>query len=143
MLVDWEGNDTYSGKIISIATAQTRSNSFFFDFGGDDLYQLDQGTDGFGHATYRDDYRTPRPTTPYTWYAESYALFIDTGGDDHYLRRGVQSDEVVTDSTAIPNARWYQPALSSVQFGANNYGIGIDTTEGTVSDFFVFPKDVK
>lgn len=138
MLVDWEGNDSYSAKIISIATAQIRSNSFFFDFGGDDLYELDQDTHGFGHASFREDYRNPRPTTPFTWYAQSYALLVDSGGDDRYLRRNSDTDSLAPDSVATANARWYQPGRDSGEFGYDNYGIGIDTTAGSVSDFFIF-----
>jgi hypothetical protein len=143
MLVDWQGNDSYSGKIISIATAQIRSNSFFFDFGGDDTYQLDEGTDGFGHATFREEYRTPRPTTPFTWYAQSYALLIDVGGQDQFLRRNPKTNTLTPDSVAGSNKRWYQPNQASDKFGYDNYGIGIDTTSGTVTDFYIFQKKDK
>lgn len=140
LMVDWAGNDVYSGKIISIANAQIRSNSFLFDFGGDDLYQLNLGTDGMGDATFRDDYRTPRPTVPFTWYAQSYGILIDVGGRDQYL------DYVDSLKTTQPrpgcdnDVSWYRPGRDSKNFGFNNYGIGVDTDSGRVEEMFIFKK---
>jgi hypothetical protein len=141
LLVDWGGNDSYTGKIISIANAQIRSNSFLFDFGGDDLYQLNSGTDGMGDATFRDDYRTPRPTVAFTWYAESYGVLIDVRGNDRYL------DYVDSSRTTQPrpgcgnSATWYRPARDSKNFGFNNYGIGVDVDSGRVEEMFILKKE--
>ncbi len=140
LLVDWGGNDTYTGKIISIANAQIRSNSLLFDFGGDDRYQLNAGTDGMGDATFRDDYRTPRPAVPFTWYAQSYGILIDVGGKDSYLDYDDSTKTSVPRPGCVNNTTWHRPARDSQNFGFDNYGIGVDTDSGTVSDMFIFMK---
>ncbi len=140
LLVDWGGNDVYTGKIISIANAQIRSNSFLFDFGGDDLYQLNAGTDGMGDATFRDDYKTPRPTVPFTWYAQSYGILIDVGGKDRYLDYVDSTKTTRPRSGCADNTTWYRPARDSKNFGFDNYGIGVDTDSGTVNEMFIFKK---
>lgn len=140
LMVDWGGNDSYTGKIISIANAQIRSNSLLFDFGGDDLYQLNTGTDGMGDATFRDDYRTPRPSVPFTWYAQSYGILIDVGGADRYLDYVDSTKATQTRVGCGDNLLWYRPARDSKNFGFDNYGIGIDTDSGTVNEMFIFKK---
>ncbi len=138
LLADWQGNDTYIGKIISIANAQIRSNSFLFDLGGNDLYQLSAGTDGMGEATFREDYRTPRPTAPFLSYAQSFGILIDAGGADQYL------DHVDSSSTSAPRVgcsngtTWLRPAKASDRFGFDNFGIGLDADSGTVGDLLRF-----
>ncbi len=140
LMVDWAGNDSYTGKIISIANAQIRSNSFLFDFGGDDLYQLNAGTDGMGDASFRDDYRTPRPTVPFTWYAQSYGVLIDVGGKDRYLDYVDSTKTTQTRSGCGDNATWFRPARDSKNFGFGNYGLGIDSDTGTVNEMFIFKQ---
>jgi hypothetical protein len=140
LMVDWGGNDTYIGKIISIANAQIRSNSFLFDFGGDDLYQLNAGTDGMGEGTFRDDYRAPRPTVPFTWYAQSYGILIDVGGRDSYLDYGDSTKTAKTRAGCGDHLIWYRPARDSKNFGFDNYGIGVDADSGTVNEMFIFKK---
>jgi hypothetical protein len=140
LLVDWSGNDVYIGKIISIANAQIRSNSFLFDFGGDDLYQLNTGTDGVGDATFRDDYKTPRPTVPFTWYAQSYGILIDVGGKDRYLDYVDSTKTTQPRAGCADNTIWYRPARDSKNFGFDNYGIGVDADSGTVNEMFIFMK---
>lgn len=138
MMADWQGNDTYIGKIISIANAQIRSNSFLFDLGGDDFYQLSSGTDGMGEATFREDYRTAHPAVPFLSYARSFGILIDAGGVDQYL------DHVDSTATNAPRAGcgngsiWLRPGRSSANFGFDNYGIGIDADSGTVEDLYRF-----
>ncbi len=139
LLADWRGNDTYVGKIISIANAQIRSNSFLFDLDGSDLYQLSAGTDGMGEASFREDYRTPRPAAPFLSYAQSFGILIDVGGTDQYL------DHVDSSSTKAPRvgcsngASWLRPAKTTDRFGFDNFGIGIDADSGTVIELLRFP----
>ena len=82
-----DGNDRYLGKIISTGVAEVRSNAFFVDEGGDDLYLLDAGTRGFGDVDERDDYREPGLTHTYPFHLGQVAIFLDLGGRDRYLRR--------------------------------------------------------
>ncbi len=138
LLVDWAGNDSYSGKIISIANAQIRSNSFLCDFGGDDAYQLNTGSDGIGEATFRDDYRTPRPTVPFTWYAQSYGILIDVGGTDRYADYSDSTKSTQPRPGTGDKRIWYRPARDSEKFGFDNYGIGVDADSGRVDDLFRF-----
>jgi hypothetical protein len=139
-LVDWEGNDSYNGKIISIANSQIRSNSFLFDFGGVDRYQLNQRTDGMGEATFRDEFRTPRPTVPFTYYAEGYGILIDVGGADHYFDFDDSLKTVGARTGCSNNAIWHRPAKVAEEFGFNNYGIGLDVDSGLVREFFIYRK---
>ena len=140
LMVDWGGNDIYNGKIISIANAQIRSNSLLFDFGGNDLYQFNAGTDGMGDGTFRDDYKTPRPTVPFTWYAQSYGILIDVGGADSYFDYVDSTKLRLPRTGCTDNAVWYRPARDSKNFGFDNYGIGIDSDSGTVSEMLNFKK---
>lgn len=138
LMVDWAGDDSYTGKIISLANAQIRSNSFLFDFGGADLYQLNAGTDGFGEASWRDDYRTPRPTVPFVWYAQSYGILIDVGGVDRYLDYNDSTKAAVPRPGCADKSTWYRPGRDSERFGFDNYGIGIDADSGRVDELFNF-----
>jgi hypothetical protein len=136
LLVDWEGNDSYQAKIISIALSDIRSNAFLFDFAGDDLYQLNAGAMGMGEADFRESYRTKRAMSPYPSYAESYGVLIDVGGADRYL------DYVDSTRTAQPrescgnNTTWLRPPRDHEHFGYDNYGIGLDVDSGMVTEFF-------
>ena len=142
LMADWQGNDIYTGKIISIANAQIRSNSLLFDFGGDDLYQLSPGTDGMGDATFRDDYRTPRPTAPFLSYAQSFGVLIDVGGKDRYLDKTDSTGATTERPGCVNGSYWLRPARTSANFGFDNYGIGLDVEQGIVDELFRF-KTVK
>ncbi len=134
LLVNKGGNDRYRAKMISMGLAQIRSCAFLIDIGGDDEYRLGEGTPGLGEATFRADYDRPSQLTPYYFYAKSFGGFIDIGGDDKYLS--------FTDSTETPhptvhkNTLWLQPARSDSTFGANNFGVGIDSETGTIPELF-------
>lgn len=143
LMADWQGNDVYSGKIISIANAQIRSNSFLFDLGGDDLYQLSKGTDGMGDASFREDYRTPRPTAPFISYAQSFGILLDIGGTDQYIDVADSTNARSTRPGCENNATWLHPARASEHFGFDNYGIGIDSDSGSVSDLLRFRPSLK
>lgn len=138
LLADWRGNDTYVGKIISIANAQIRSNSFLFELGGDDLYQLSAGTDGMGEASFREDYRTPRPAAPFLSYAQSFGILIDAGGLDQYLDHSDSSSTNAPRVGCNNGAFWLRPAKGTDQFGFDNFGIGVDADSGTVIELLRF-----
>ncbi|MCK4858086.1 MAG: hypothetical protein KAT58_08975 [candidate division Zixibacteria bacterium] len=140
-LIDWEGNDIYSAKIISIALSDIRSNAFLFDFGGDDLYQLRAGTAGMGEADFRESYRTQPPITPFPSYAQSYGILIDVGGVDQYLDYVDSTRSTQPRAGCGNNTIWLRPARGHEHFGYNNYGIGIDCDSGQVDDFFVHQKN--
>lgn len=140
LMADWQGNDTYTGKIISIANAQIRSNSLLFDLAGDDLYQLSPGTDGMGDASFREDYRTPRPTTPFLSYAQSFGILLDVGGNDRYLDYNDSAKSSVPRAGCVNSGSWLRPARDSEHFGYDNYGIGLDVDSGVVSDLIRFRK---
>ncbi len=83
-----DGNDRYLAKIISTGLAMVRSNAFFIDEGGDDLYVLDHGTRGFGDVDQRPNYDTPPRVYTYPYLLSQVGMFLDLGGRDRYLRRG-------------------------------------------------------
>lgn len=143
LMADWQGNDTYIGKIISIANAQIRSNSFLFDLAGDDLYQLSAGTDGMGEASFREDYRTPRPTAPFISYAQSFGILIDIGGNDQYIDVADSVGTRTNRGDCGNNTTWLRPAKTTDRFGFDNYGIGIDADSGSVIDLFRFRPALK
>jgi hypothetical protein len=140
LLADWSGNDVYSARIISIGLSQIRSQSFFFDFAGNDLYSLDQGTPGMGEASFRESFRTPRPITPFPFYASSYGILIDIGGEDGYFDRLADIDSV-TERQGIGNdTTWYRPSRESGNFGHDNYGIGVDSDSGSVDELMMYQR---
>jgi hypothetical protein len=138
MLADWQGNDSYSARIISTALSQIRSNSFLFDFAGADLYRLNAGASGMGESSFRKSFKHQRPLIPFPTYAQSYGILIDAGGEDRYLDN--------TDSTALDqvrpgcanNSTWYRPSRNSENFGFDNYGIGVDADSGVVDELFIY-----
>lgn len=140
LLVDWQGNDVYAAKIISTGLSQIRSDAFFFDFAGNDIYQLNSGTPGMGEATFREDFRTPRPMTPFPGYAQSYGILIDVGGEDQYLDYVDSTTGTAPRPGCDNNTTWYRPARDSEDFGYNNYGIGVDAHSGTVDELMIYMK---
>ncbi|MGB5105686.1 MAG: hypothetical protein WBP29_01705 [Candidatus Zixiibacteriota bacterium] len=138
LMADWKGNDTYIGKIISIANAQIRSNSLLFDFGGNDLYQLSAGTDGMGDASFREDYRTPRATAPFLSYAQSFGILLDVGGVDRYIDHSDSTGSAKPRAGCADNTSWLRPAKGAANFGFDNFGIGMDVEAGIVEELFRF-----
>jgi len=142
LLVDKEGNDIYKAKIISIACAQIRSNSFLFDLGGNDYYALGKGQQGMGAGTFLEDYRTPHPMCPFSYYAKSIGLFIDVGGEDTYEEWDTSADPPTFAASAkyINDSIWYMPEKGSDIWGYDNYGIGIDIAQGDIKEFHLYDK---
>lgn len=140
LLADWAGNDQYIAKNISIANAQIRSNSFLFDFGGDDLYRLSDVLPGMGESTFRDDYRDPRAISPYLSYAQSFGVLIDIGGRDQYLNYSDSSKTTTTREGCGDGKTWLRPTRADQNFGFDSYGIGIDADSGNVIDLDRYRK---
>ena len=140
LLVDKGGDDYYEGKIISIACAQIRSNSFLFDIGGNDTYKLGGGQQGMGAATFRDSYRYPNRYSPYDALSKSVGVFIDIGGDDSYLDWDTKTDKTEPSNRYINNSTWFNPPKDDPNYGWNNYGVGIDTEEGTIPELYFFKE---
>jgi len=134
LLINKGGNDTYRAKIISMGLAQIRSNAFLIDIGGDDKYFLGENTPGLGEASYRQGYDKPGRLTSYYSYAKSFGGFIDIGGRDQYY--SFKDKEKSVHPLAKNNSMWLQPARTDSLFGFDNYGVGIDTEEGTVPELF-------
>ncbi len=133
-LINKGGDDSYRAKMISMGLAQIRSTAFLIDIGGDDIYYLGEGTPGLGEASYRDGYGKPGKLTTYYSYANSFGGFIDIGGEDRYL--SVKNGDESPHPTAANNTTWFQPAKTDSLYGHDNYGVGIDTEEGTVPELF-------
>jgi hypothetical protein len=131
-LINRGGDDRYTAKMISYGLAEIRSNAFFIDVGGDDEYRFAADARGMGAATYRSDFEKPTPLLTYYTYSKSFGGFIDIGGEDAYIS--------FTDSTESPqplaknDTMWFQPAKTDSTYGADNYGVGIDTETGRVPE---------
>lgn len=134
LLINKNGNDTYSAKMISYGLAQIRSNAFFIDIGGDDVYEFTKGGAGFGEATFRNDFASPSRLTPYYSYAKSFGAFIEIGGNDSYYQ--TEGDKRTLHPNTLTNNLWLRPSREDPNFGANNFGVGIDTESGTIPEFF-------
>jgi len=114
--------------------AQIRSNAFLIDIGGDDSYYLGENSAGLGEATFRSNFRKPSNLTPYFSYAKSFGGFIDIGGSDNYY--SFKGKKESAHPTAKNNFIWLKPERTDSTFGANNFGVGIDTDSGTIPEFF-------
>ena len=88
LLLDVKGNDSYEAKIISMGSAEVRSNAFLIDLGGDDHYRFGvKGTPiGLGGVDLRKEYGTVRFFAPYNGLVSQVGLFLDLGGKDTYSR---------------------------------------------------------
>ncbi len=138
ILLDTGGNDRYEAKIISLGCAQIRSDALLIDLGGDDYYQLQSGQQGFGAATYLATYNMPNKISPFDIYSKSFGLLLDIGGKDTYNTSDAKGEKVSPDSICSNNKTWYSPARNDKNYGANNFGIGMDVNSGHVpeSEFF-------
>ncbi len=134
LLINKNGNDRYTAKMISYGLAQIRSNAFLIDIGGDDEYRFREGAHGIGAATWRADFAKPSKLTPYYTYAKSFGGFIDIGGKDRYV--SFTDDGESPHVTATNDTLWFQPMKTDSTFGADNFGVGIDIESGTIPEFF-------
>jgi hypothetical protein len=140
LLLDKGGNDRYEAKIISLGCAQIRSDAFLIDIGGDDYYQLQKDQQGFGAATYREDYDNPNRLSPYSAYAKSFGLLLDIGGTDTYMDWDKDKDETSPNVICGDNKMWYSPSKSDEHYGANNFGVGMDVEEGQVPEAEIYQE---
>jgi hypothetical protein len=138
ILLDKSGNDHYEAKIISLGCAQIRSDALLIDLGGDDYYQLQAGQQGFGAATYLESYNIPNKISPMDIYSKSFGLLLDIGGKDSYMDWDKDKDKITPDTICGDNKTWYSPAKGSKNYGANNFGVGMDVEDGNVpeAEFF-------
>jgi hypothetical protein len=132
------GDDRYEAKIISLACAQIRSNALLIDDGGNDYYQLQSGQQGFGAATFRDDYIDANPLSPYNALAKSFSLLLDIGGTDTYIDWDKDNDKTSPNAICGNNKTWFKPARDDEHYGANNFGVGMDVEDGLVPEGEMF-----
>jgi hypothetical protein len=135
LLINKNGNDRYTAKMISYGLAQIRSFAFFVDLHGDDEYLFKENAKGIGAATYRPDYETPHKLYAYNSYVKSFGTFIDIGGADKYLSFD-STGRTSPHPLAKNNSLWLQPSREDSTFGADNYGVGIDIEDGTIPEFY-------
>ncbi|MFW9770223.1 MAG: hypothetical protein ACFFEM_15510 [Candidatus Thorarchaeota archaeon] len=136
LFVDREGDDQYEAKMISYGLAQIRSFAFFFDMDGADTYLYNTGQEGFGAATFREDYAQPSELMTYYYFSKSAGIFIDASGTDLYW---VRDGEQTVASEKLQNGLiWRSPDTTDANFGHDNYGIGIDAESGIIPDLKIF-----
>ncbi len=136
-----DGNDRYLAKIISTGLAMVRSNAFFIDEGGDDLYVLDRGTRGFGAVDHRENYDTPPRSCSYPYLLDQVAIFLDLGGEDRYYRRG-KGLPLAPDPRA-GNSRTWNLAREEGRPGQGlNRSLGRDVDSGRIGFLDAWPARV-
>ncbi|MCP4581630.1 MAG: hypothetical protein GY839_08405 [candidate division Zixibacteria bacterium] len=140
LLFDIGGNDRYIAKIISLGLAQIRSNALLIDIGGDDYYQLQENQQGFGAATYRESYEVPNRLSPFDTYAKSFGLLLDIGGQDIYKDWYAENNRTFDSKRCANNTIWFSPTKDDENYGANNYGVGLDSETGRVPELELFKK---
>ena len=137
-LINKGGNDTYSAWRNSMARADIRSNAFLIDIGGDDTYLYSADDVGVGAATVRESYsKRGYRYVNYNYYSKSIGLLLDIGGSDRYLNQQPGSDERLPMEGRRDSHTWQYPAPDSQEYGYNNFGIGMDVSDGTVPEFSI------
>ena len=139
LFVDRAGNDYYEAKMISYGLSQIRSFAFFFDMDGADTYLYPKDQQGFGAATFRDDYARPSELMTYYYYSKSAGIFIDAAGADAYSFR--EGDTTVASAKMKDGAVWRTPEKTDSTYGFFNFGIGIDADSGYIPDLEIFDAD--
>ncbi len=88
LLLDVQGDDNYEAKIISMGSAEVRSNAFLIDMEGDDHYRFGvKGQPiGLGGVDKRKEYGTVRFFAPYNGLVSQVGLLLDLGGKDEYTK---------------------------------------------------------
>lgn len=134
LLINVGGNDTYRAKRHSMGLSQIRSFALLVDIGGDDRYALGKDTPGLGEASWREGFDRPGRLYAYDSYSKSFGGFIDIGGRDTYTL--FENDRESPHPTIADNSIWFQPAKDDSRYGSDNYGVGIDTGNGTIPELF-------
>ncbi|MFT7486460.1 MAG: hypothetical protein ACI9F9_002315 [Candidatus Paceibacteria bacterium] len=120
------GNDRYEAKIISAGLAQVRSNAFFIDEGGDDVYLLSEGTPGFGDVDTRETYTVPGRTADFPFRLTQVGVFLDLAGNDQYWRRGKVDAPLRPDQEASDGSQWNLRVRDAKLKAAPNVSFGGD-----------------
>ena len=89
LLLDVEGDDSYEAKIISLGSAEVRSNAFLIDLKGKDRYifGVKKSPIGLGGVDERKEYGEVRFFAPYNGLVSQVGLFLDLEGKDQYLKQ--------------------------------------------------------
>jgi hypothetical protein len=122
LLLDRSGNDRYEAERISIGCSQIRSQVYFVEGGGDDVYVIPEKGCAFGASPTRPDYLRPDPLAPYMHEGSSVGVFLDLGGTDSYPDT----------HTAREGGRWWNPEPAKA--GPRNLGVGADREGGRVPE---------
>ncbi len=134
------GNDRYEAERISLGVAQVRSNAFFIDEGGDDIYVTKKKGMFFGNVDKR-GFEGPSRTSDFMKRLGQVGVFLDLGGKDQYL--GVRKDGTFGILDRIQNdRRWHYENSRRNAFGAPNAAIGVDTENATLDFLKPWPRRV-
>lgn len=123
------GNDRYSAKIISTGLAMVRSNAFFLDEGGDDVYVLEAGAQGLGDVDERPEYTKPGRVATFPFHLGQVGLFLDLGGNDVYQRRAADGT-LAPDPDAKDGASWRLKGRDPAALHGVNARLGRDVAGG-------------
>ena len=138
LFIDRAGNDEYEAKMISFGLAQIRSFAFFFDMEGADRYTYVAGQEGFGAASFRDDFAKPTELHYYPYYAKSAGIFIDADGMDVYIEKHDKTEAAAAKYSN--NAIWRTLESTDQHYGYHNFGIGVDAENGFIPELEIFDE---
>lgn len=140
LFLDAKGDDYYEAKMISLGNSMLRSNTFFFELEGDDIYRCYDQKNFFGASDYQDSFEKPYFSKTYFYEAKQFSFFFDLNGEDQYLIKGKRKNQWSIHPQAENNKKWLQPGREeSIKY--LNYGIGIDTTSLQLNRFNHWKKD--
>lgn len=127
LLLDKNGDDQYKADMISIGCAEINSIAMFFDLNGNDSYTFPEKGLGLGASDTRGKINPEIGDMRYRM--PSIGIFIDIHGLDAYSTAKQMGNDKV----------WLKPAREEWKnIPPMKLGVGIDTAEGTIPEFFIF-----
>jgi hypothetical protein len=135
------GNDRYECQRISLGMAMVRSNAFFLDEGGDDVYVRLAGQEGLGQVDHRPAYEAPGRQATFPFHLGQVGLFLDLGGADQYLLRPGDGGADRPDPEAADGRTWRRETHRPVR-GGFNAALGRDVAAGRLGFLDPWPARV-
>jgi hypothetical protein len=127
LFLDKNGNDKYKADMISIGCAEINSIAMFLDLSGNDSYTFPEKGLGLGASDTRGEINPEIGDMRYRM--PSIGVFIDIHGSDTYSTATHMGNDKI----------WLKPTKDEWEnIPPMKLGVGIDTEEGTIPEFFMF-----
>lgn len=135
------GNDKYKLKDDGLGYAINKSQVFFIDTEGNDIYT--RGTKGRNYGWNNFTQNNPPPVEfLYHLYSDQICVFADLKGDDKYFQEDFETKKTNLDSLMKNDFEWFAPNTEELKSldQKKYYGIGKDfgDYEGRVPEYFRF-----